>query len=87
MRSPSPPPLHLPLSLFSSSTAAADQLRRVDGDVSPCSSPMRQSRKKKMMAYGDGSNRSVIQASLEISHREQDLVRGAGGGEGGGGGM
>ena len=48
---------------------------------------MRQSRKKKMMAYGDGSNRSVIQASLEISHREQDLVRGAGGGEGGGGGM
>ena len=50
----------------------------MNGDVSPCSSPMRQSRKKKMMAYGDGSNRSVIQASLEISHREQDLVRGRG---------
>ena len=79
---PLPLLLSLPLSPLFSSTAAADQLGRVEGDVSPCSSPMRQSRKKEMMAYGDGSNRSVIQASLEISHREQDLVRGAGGGGG-----
>ena len=56
--------------------AAIDQLGFMEANASPPGTiPVRQNRKKKMAAYLDGTNKSVIQASLDASQMEQDMVR------------
>ncbi|GAX76885.1 hypothetical protein CEUSTIGMA_g4331.t1 [Chlamydomonas eustigma] len=54
---------------------AVEQLSNIQGDVFGGESPVRRSRKKSMLAYADGgASKSIIQASVEVSHREQELT-------------
>lgn len=55
--------------------AAAEALDNVQGEFTDGASPARRGRKKGLVTYGDGTSRSLIQASLDVDQREREMVR------------